>query len=214
MRTKIPVFGSISKPPRQFLALLSFVILSNGVLREDSNSRSNGSSKALAQIPAAATERALKEAQEAFERDDFAAAARGFEQVRSAAPEKKEAWHGLVLCYLRLGDKAHAVELGRKAAERWPDDGETRHLLGFAYFQSGQPEPAIQELLQATRLMLNHYEPQLDLALAYLSVKKYVAASEALEALIRLKPQLPLPHILLGRAYVNTNRTLPAIEEF
>src|SRR6267378_1337835 len=170
--------------------------------------------RGFAQIPSTSTDRALKQAQQAFEQGDFAGAVRSFEQVRGAAPERKEAWHSLVLCYLRLGETARALELAREALSRWPDDGETHHVVGFAYFQNGQLEPAIQELLQATRLMPNRYEPQLDLALAYLSTKQYLAASESLEVVVRLKPELPLQHILLGRAYLNTNRTIPAIREF
>jgi len=87
---------------------------------------------------------------------------------------------------LRLGEKPHALDLAREALSRWPDDGETHHVIGFAYFQNGQLESAIQELLQATRLLPSRYEPQLDLALAYLSTKQYLAASESLEVAVRL----------------------------
>src|SRR5260370_1197472 len=107
-------------------------------------------SRAFAQIPSTSTDRALKEAQLALEQGDFAAAARSFEQVRRAAPDRKEAWHSVVLCYLRLGERPRALELAHEALSRWPDDGETRHVMGFAYFQNGQLEPAIEELLQAT----------------------------------------------------------------
>ena len=84
------------------------------------------SSGALAQVASTSTERVFEEAQRAFDQGDFAAAVRGFEQVRRDAPHTKDAWHGLVLCYFRLGDKARGLELAYEAARLWPNDGETR----------------------------------------------------------------------------------------
>src|ERR1700739_2251963 len=110
-------------------------------------------SGALEQVASPSTERTFEEAQRAFDQGDFAAAVRGFEQVRRDAPDRKDAWRGLVLCYFRLGDKARGLELAHEAAVRWPNDGETHHLMGFAYFQSGQPEPAIREFLEPTQLV-------------------------------------------------------------
>src|SRR5260370_19115280 len=81
MPTRFPVPRWLRKTPSQFLPLFFLIFLSS----------------AFAQNPSPSADRALKEPQQAFERDDFATAARGFEQVRRAAPEKKEAWQGLVL---------------------------------------------------------------------------------------------------------------------
>ena len=96
------------------------------------------------------------------------------------------------------GKKARALDVARAAAARWPEDGETRHLLGFLDFQTGQAEPAIRELSRAAKLLPNRHEPQMDLALVYLDMKQYGPAADALEAVIRPKPELALPRILLG----------------
>jgi len=101
---------------------------------------------------------------------------------------------------------------------------ETRHVTGFAYFQNGQLEPAIQELLQATRLMPSRYEPQLDLALAYLSTKQYLAASESLKVVVRLNRNclcriscsaaLTLTTNARFPPFVNSTRLSPSIRKF
>ena len=99
MPMRFPASGRICRAPRLLLALLL----------------ASCSSGALAQLPSQSAGLALRQAQQSFEQGDFAAAARGFEQVRRASPETKEAWQSLILCYLRLGDRPRAldVEIGR-----------------------------------------------------------------------------------------------------
>jgi len=53
-------------------------------------------STAFAQIPSSSTDRALKEAQQAFEQGDFADAVRSFEQVRREA--RRERRRGTASC--------------------------------------------------------------------------------------------------------------------
>jgi tetratricopeptide (TPR) repeat protein len=47
-----------------------------------------------------------------------------------------------------------------------------------------------------------------------LQEQQYAAAAEQLQKALRLKPDQPLAHLLLGRAYQNSNLTLEAIEQF
>ncbi|HZZ14728.1 MAG TPA: tetratricopeptide repeat protein, partial [Candidatus Sulfotelmatobacter sp.] len=50
-----------------------------------------------------------------------------------------------------------------------------------------------------------------DIALVELSQDQYGLAANELEQAIKLEPDSALAHILLGRAYQNTNRTLKAV---
>jgi tetratricopeptide (TPR) repeat protein len=116
--------------------------------------------------------------------------------------------------YLEAGRLPDAMAMGEKAVSRWPDDPEIRHWLGLAYFKSGQLQPAREQLERARDL--NKQEPgaRFDLALVCLSQQDYAAAADELQDVVKLTPSNPLAHVLLGRSYLNSNRSLPAIDEF
>jgi tetratricopeptide (TPR) repeat protein len=53
-----------------------------------------------------------------------------------------------------------------------------------------------------------------DIALVHLSENQYPSAADELEKTTKLDPNAALAHVLLGRAYQNTNRSVQAIEQF
>ena len=119
-----------------------------------------------------------------------------------------------VLEHLQSGALQEAASLGEKAVSQWPDDGELRHWLGLAYFKLGQLPPAREQLEHARDLNKKDSQTHFDLALVCLSQQDYPAAANELQATVKLSPSDALAHVLLGRAYLNSNRSVQAIDEF
>ena len=156
----------------------------------------------------------LRSGKAALDADDYARAASDFERARQVAPESLEANRGLVLSYLQLGRLRAAIQLGSEAVTRWPNDAQLQHWLGLAYFKAGQNEPALAALQRAEAADSGNFDIHFDAALVLLQQSRYPAASVELEKATQLQPSHALAHVLLGRAYQNTNRTLQAIEQF
>jgi len=128
--------------------------------------------------------------------------------------QTQDATRQQLLQQVEAGQLQDAVALGQKAIAQWPDDGDMHHWLGLAYFKSGTLAPAREQLERARDLKLRDASARFDLALVCLSQQDYVAAASALEASIKIDSSNPLAHVLLGRAYLNSNRSLQGIEEF
>jgi Flp pilus assembly protein TadD len=119
---------------------------------------------------------------------------------------------------LDSGQLQDAVLLGQRAVSRWPLDAQFRHYLGVAYFKTGDTKQAQEQLTRARELNPADSATHFDLALVLLSQTDYAGAATELEAAIKLSPSSAsanaLAHELLGRAYLNSNRSLPAVDEF
>lgn len=119
-----------------------------------------------------------------------------------------------LLQQLEAGKLQEAVAVGESAASQWPDDPEIRHWLGLAYFKQGRLQPAREQLERARDLDKKDARTRFDLALVCLSVPDYAAAADELQVSLKLAPSNPVAHVLLGRAYLNSNRSVQAIDEF
>ena len=167
-----------------------------------------------AQSPNASVQQLLRSGQTALGADDYASAAHDFERARQIAPENLEANRGLVLSYLQMGRLREAIQLGSDAVARWPRDAELQHWLGLAYFKAGQNEAALAALKRSEAIASGSFDIHFDVALVLLQQSQYAPAADELEKAAKLQPSAALAHVLLGRAYQNTNRTLQAIEQF
>jgi protein O-GlcNAc transferase len=167
-----------------------------------------------AQSPNASIQQLLRSGQRALRADDYASAARDFERARQIAPDNLEANRGLVLSYLQRGQLREAIQLGIDAITRWPHDAELQHWLGLAYFKAGQNESALATLKRSEAIASASFDIHFDVALVLLQQSQYAPAADELERAIKLQPSHALAHVLLGRAYQNTNRTLQGIEQF
>src|SRR5258706_12284097 len=67
---------------------------------------------------------------------------------------------------------------------------------------------------RADSLYCGRADNNFDIALMQTSTNEYSAAADELEKAIKLDPKPAFPHVLLGRAYQNTNRSLQAVEKF
>ena len=156
----------------------------------------------------------LREGQAALDRGDFEHAIQDFQRVRHSAPQNLQANRGLLLSYLQAGRLNDAEQLGREAVAHWPDDAQLQHWLGLVYFKSQQDAAALQALRRAEQLDGTRFEVHFDLALVLLDQNQYSPSAEELEKANKLKPTDALAHVLLGRAFQNTNRTVQAISSF
>ena len=130
------------------------------------------------------------------------------------APENLEVNRGLLLSYLQETRLADAEALGQSAVARWPQDGQLLHWLGLVYFKEGRKAQALEMLRRAESVMGSQSDTYFDTALVLLSDNQYPAAADELEKAVHFNPNAALPHVLLGRAYQNTNRSVQAVKEF
>jgi len=167
---------------------------------------------ACAQNPSVAS--LIREGNGALDAGDLLRASRAFEQARQASPENLEANRGLLLSDLQLGQLAEAEKIGRDAVEHWPKDADLQHYLGLVYFKQSKNSDALVCLRRSAILNSGNYGVHFDTALVLLSESNYPEAATELEKAVKLDPKVALPHVLLGRAYQNTNRSVQAVEQF
>ena len=169
---------------------------------------------ARGQSPNASLQTLLRSGQAALDAGDYARAAADFERARQIAPDSRSANRGLLLSSLQSDRLSEAVRIGSEAVARWPRDPQLQHWLGLAYFKSGQDAAALAALRQSEALDGGSFDIHFDLALVLLQQTQYSPAAEQLEKALKLQPSHALAHVLLGRAYQNTNRTLQAVRQF
>src|SRR5258708_14549422 len=119
-----------------------------------------------------------------------------------------------LLQFLETDRPQDAISLGEKAVTLWPEDADIHHYLGLAYFKTGQPKPAREQLERARDLSQKSPDMRFDLALVCLSQQDYAAAANELQVVVKVRPTNALAHVLLGRSYLNSNRSVQAIDEF
>lgn len=155
----------------------------------------------------------LQRAQQALDSGDSDTAVRLFDEARSNAPDDPRAWSGLALAYLKAGRPANAEAVASAALQHWPRNRDILHWRGLARFQQQKIPEAAADLKQA-KSIADSPDLDFDLALVYLTAADYSSAANELETAARGNPLSALTHLLLGRAYQNTNRTTEAVEQF
>ena len=156
----------------------------------------------------------LQHGRQALQADDFSSAAHDFSQAIRLAPDNLEVNRGLLLSDLQIGHLDEARRVGQAAVTKWPKDAQIQHWLGLAYFKKGQDSEALTWLKGSERLSPTEPDVPFDTALVLLSDANYTDAANELEKSIKLDPKSALAHVLLGRAYQNTNRTMQAVQQF
>ena len=117
---------------------------------------------------------------------------------------------------IQSGHADAAEALTRQGLQRWPRDPQLLHLLGLAEFRLNKLEPAARDLTKAQQVAPGDAGISFDLGLVDMTLRQYDAAARQFERVlgVRNHDHPALTHILLGRAYQNSNRTRPAIEQF
>lgn len=117
---------------------------------------------------------------------------------------------------IQSGHADEAEAITRQGLKRWPRDPQLLHLLGLAEFRLNKMQPATRDLTEAQQLAPGDAGIAFDLGLLYMTVRQYEGAARQFEWVLgqRQHNDPAMTHILLGRAYQNSNRTRPAVEQF
>jgi protein O-GlcNAc transferase len=117
--------------------------------------------------------------------DNFQLAEEDFKHAAALSPEKNSNYKGLGILYLESGNAAQAVTTLRRRLRVQPDDPDLAYLLGEALLRSGaQPGDAA-----------------------------YREAQDAFEKSVRLNPKACLPHVSLGKMYLEQGRAQAAVTQ-
>jgi len=117
--------------------------------------------------------------------DNFQLAEKDFQQVSQLAPEKNATYKGLGVLYLEKGDATQAVQVLQKRLQEKPDDPDLLYLLGEARLRLG----------------------------AHQGDASYTEAQSALQKSIQLNPRVCLPHVALGKMYLDQDRFADAVTQ-
>ncbi len=131
-----------------------------------------------------------------------------------AIQDSQEALENRIGAEISDGRIDSAETEARRAVEQFPRSSQLRQLLGVALFKKGLNGEARAAFRRAIELDASVPQNHFNLALVELSEGHYADAVLPLETCVRLDPQNAEARLLLGRAYHNLNRTLPAIEQF
>ena len=99
------------------------------------------------------------------------------------------------------GQLDKAIASYQSILQQSPNHSDTNHLLGIAYMQKGEFEPAERHIRQALAANNGNAGYHKNLGLVLLEKKKYEDAAQAFERALSLKPDSLTTIINLGRAY-------------
>jgi Flp pilus assembly protein TadD len=132
----------------------------------------------------------------------------------SSASQAPDASAEQIRSAIQAGNVDAAIADARRAVAQFPQVSELHQLLGAALFKKGLNAEAREAFRRAIELDADLPQNYYNLALVELSEKKYAEATRLLETFVKLEPDNALARVMLGRAYHNLNRTVPAIEQF
>src|SRR5436190_13208554 len=114
------------------------------------------------------------------------------------------------------GDVSKAGRLAALGMQQWPTDADFPHFRGLAYFRINKLNQAAADLGAAARLAPADRDIAFDLGLVNMAQQQYDLAAKQFEKAARDPDRARggLLHVMLGRAYQNSNRSELAIQEF
>ena len=136
------------------------------------------------------------------------------EVIPAHAQDSERSLEDAIRGKVEAGQIDAALDQARLAVGQYPNSSTLYQLLGAALFKKGLNEGARTAFRRAIELDPSVPQNYYNLALVNLSEKQYARAVGPLETFLRLDPDNAEAHLLLGRAYHNLNRTVPAIEQF
>jgi len=130
----------------------------------------------------------FREAQEDFNRGDYAGAARKYERALVFQPSSPEALSNLGVAYHMEGSLRPAVSTLRKALSLEPGLLPANLILGIDFVQLGEPEKAIPPLRKVLAREPTHRDALLALASACFALHRYDDAAGAYRQEIEVRP--------------------------
>ena len=99
---------------------------------------------------------------------------------------------GLAECYLKLGDREHAIEYWKLAVEKSDSSEIPAANLGEVFFADGKSEAALEYFLIAVKIAPEQAELQYKLGLVYSNLSDYASAKDRFSRVIDLAPRTKL----------------------
>ncbi|MFT7477578.1 MAG: tetratricopeptide (TPR) repeat protein [Gammaproteobacteria bacterium] len=133
--------------------------------------------------------------------------------TQSSASSRNEDW---VDRQRRTRNPELAARLVATAAdvEARPGDGLARCEHGWALFQAGRIDDALEELKRAVAMASGEFDPHQRLGVALLRLGQHEQGSDHLERALELNPESTDTHFILGHAYTRLDRPDAALEQF
>jgi len=156
----------------------------------------------------------LHGAQDALNRNDFAAAADALKQVVEAQPTHIAAWFNLAYAYTELHKHEEAVASYRKVLELDPNLFEARLNLGILLMQLNNPQGALGHLEKAATLKPDHPRAHLYYGRALALTGQPERAEKQYQTVLQLDPRLAIAHYDLGQLYLQQKRFQEALALF
>jgi len=126
----------------------------------------------------------------------------------------KTAWLEQAQALIDAGRLEAALEALNRIAKDYPDDGESRYLMGWILNREGQGSEAERSLREHLRLSPQSPKGLAQLAVALLAQERYAEAIEVLRQAIQVKPTWAELHFNLGYALTHLGRKDEAIAGF
>jgi len=119
-------------------------------------------------------------------------------QAMKLTPNNSELWSLLGHCLCRQHKTKESLKVFQRAVEIDPDSPKDLYNIGDAYLGLGQPDKAINPLLQAIRLKDDYRLAHYDLSLAYFRLKKYQEAEMSARTALYDDPEMEFQGSNLG----------------
>jgi tetratricopeptide (TPR) repeat protein len=156
----------------------------------------------------------LHTAQDALDRNDFAAAADALKQVVETQPSLTAAWFNLAYAYTGLHKHEEAVASYRKTLALDPNLFEARLNLGILLMQLNNPQGALEHLEKAASLKPDYPRAQLYYGRALALTGQPERAERQYQTVLRLDPKLAIAQYDLGQLYLQQKRYQEALAPF
>ena len=129
-----------------------------------------------------------------------------FLRAMQADPRWSEPFHNLAALYMRQEKFSAAVAPLVHAAGIDDSDPLLQAQLGVAFRESGRPEQALEAFERAWQIVPDDARLALDVALARRALGNTEGAIDAVEQAVEHDPGNPLPHMILARLYIDSDR--------
>ena len=150
-----------------------------------------------------------------FEREgDFDEAARRYALVVQFDPTREDLHTHLVSLYLRTGQFERALEAGKSAVTRFPDNVRVRMIMGDILSSQGKYQEALGHYKKVMKVEPSNARAYLLAGYNLRALKKYEDARELFKRATVVEPANPLGYHYLGSALARTGEIESAEEKF
>jgi tetratricopeptide (TPR) repeat protein len=128
-------------------------------------------------------------------------AAKSYEQALIAKPDLRDVYSNLSDVYRILNRFDDAINVTRRALQRYQNDGNLYISLAWYYSLADRHQEAVNAGLQATRLLPTQHMGFTNLCRAYNDTKQYALAVQTCNKALQLSPGDGETYLYLARAY-------------